>query len=137
MSLETWKNEFYPQEASEATSSDEEAIEHSLKKWEGARRENLKKHSVNYFKHRIGTLFNCFYFDISSCALCHRYSLSGSCFSYRENKFCPIVEFQGYPCDVSGPIQTHSIWALSNKTPEPMIKLLEETKEFVLNQENS
>lgn len=40
MSLKTWKLEFYPVEAS--TVSKEDALDHSLRKWEGLTEENLK-----------------------------------------------------------------------------------------------
>lgn len=39
MSLETWKEEFYPIPADEVPES--QALAHSLRKWEGLRKENL------------------------------------------------------------------------------------------------
>lgn len=44
MSLETWKTEFYPIEAKDVPA--EQAIAHSLQKWEGLLPENIKKHEV-------------------------------------------------------------------------------------------
>jgi len=46
MSKQSWEAEFYPISAGNATATVKEAIEHSLKKWEGLSRENLEKHDL-------------------------------------------------------------------------------------------
>ncbi len=47
MSLATWKAEFYPFTAEKcAAEFPEEALDHSIRKWEGLSPENLKKHGV-------------------------------------------------------------------------------------------
>ena len=45
MSIESWKAEFYPTPADEA--SKDQAIAHSLRKWEGLRKENLDRHELS------------------------------------------------------------------------------------------
>jgi hypothetical protein len=47
MSLQTWKDEFYPVPATDYGSTRLEAIQHSLRKWTGVLKKNLKKHGVN------------------------------------------------------------------------------------------
>lgn len=44
MSLETWKEEFYKIPAEECIK--EQALDHSITKWEGLRPENLQKHGL-------------------------------------------------------------------------------------------
>jgi len=46
MSLQTWNEEFYPIPASAAKGDVRTAVEHSLRKWEGLRKENLDKHGL-------------------------------------------------------------------------------------------
>lgn len=53
MSLKTWMEEFYPSDATDAISSDLEAIEHSLQKWKGAVKENVERHGLVYENHEI------------------------------------------------------------------------------------
>lgn len=45
MSIKTWKEEFYPVKPRKSMTT-KEAIEHSLRKWEGLRKSNLKKHGL-------------------------------------------------------------------------------------------
>lgn len=72
MSLATWKAIFYPEEASAAAERGElAAVEHSIRKWEGATPENLKAHGLavdeTVLQDDEGFEFN---FDSDSCALC-------------------------------------------------------------------
>lgn len=73
MSIKTWKSEFYPKPVEET--SPEEAILHSLRKWEGLRPENIQKHSVNIncFGNIYDDRYNRFNVDNRSCSLCHHY----------------------------------------------------------------
>lgn len=72
MSIETWQEEFYPVPAENATGSELEAAQHSLRKWRGRSKEALQKHELL----GKGTYLNdpdlgCdFVFDSDSCALC-------------------------------------------------------------------
>lgn len=46
MSLESWKAEFYPVPASEV--SEEDALDHSIRKWDGLTKENLERHGLSH-----------------------------------------------------------------------------------------
>lgn len=110
MSLESWMAEFYPVPASEATGSDEEAIAHSLRKWEGALPENLAKHGVFYTDHGVRDGKNVWLrFDAGTCALCDAHP-------YCEE--CPVADRQDGPCDEG------SAYDISLDDPLPMITLL-------------
>ena len=46
MSLKTWKKEFYPISASRVRKDAIAAIEHSLRKWRGLTKDQMKRHGV-------------------------------------------------------------------------------------------
>lgn len=136
--MESWKAEFYPK-AADTITDDEEALEFSIQKWKGYRRNNLARHGVE-ISHTIPTsivelrtiqLINNrpayekvdeFRFDSSTCPLCvkHMY-VKGQCGA------CPITELTGTPCHLY-PQSVYGKVRL-NCDPEPMITLLELTLE--------
>lgn len=131
MTIKTWMAEYYPISAkSFIESSDEECIMHSLKKFEGAKKENLKKHNVVLYEGDIYTSFHddnfansipSFSFDSFTCALCQKY-----CLEELSCKNCPLYRIEKW-CNVDiGP------WDLFLKggNPIPMIKALEEALEI-------
>ena len=69
MSLKSWLKEFYPIKADKV--SEKDALQHSLLKWRGALKTNLKKHRLKIHYKRItdkeGKYFN---FHGLTCALC-------------------------------------------------------------------
>lgn len=72
MSFETWAEEFYPIPAEEATGSELEAAEHSLRKWRGRLAGVPEKHGLTVERQHFrdpeeGIVF---FFDASTCALC-------------------------------------------------------------------
>lgn len=105
MSLKTWKKEFYPIDADETTKK--EAAAHSLRKWKGLTRENLRKHGL----YRNGRAIReagdpwgydlegkptIMYMDADSCALCHHFMWADAdvCVA------CPLAKvLGGTPCD--------------------------------------
>lgn len=102
MSIETWKEEFYPVTAAKAAvkATDGELIEHCLIKWRGATDENLAKHELRRDCEDGGTEYidlvdDCgdfvFAFGTSTCALCKRYFAKG-CLG------CPLVDYLGQRC---------------------------------------
>lgn len=124
MSLQTWKDEFYPVDASEV--SQEEAVAHSLRKWIGLRKENIAKHGVGGelpFS-VLDVAGASLPIDANSCSLCLHYSDSGC-------PTCPITRAQGHPCDVAGGIGG-SQWRKwrDDDNPEPMIAVLEKAQEW-------
>ena len=130
MSIKTWKEEFYPVSATSRMSK-RDAIEHSIKKWEGLLPDNLKKHNVAIG--RYGDIHGDVHddeiiFEISdqSCALCQKYF--GECCIK-----CPLYEKLGFECG-KGEIEAGDGWEsyMEEGSPELMLKnlrsLLDEDK---------
>lgn len=146
MSINTWKEEFYPIEADAAKGDALAAVEHSLRKWEGLRAENLTKHSC--FVTTVGSIAddgaeaegraNMFRVNSESCALCKYNDELVHHGDYCES--CPITMATGVPCDdVDGELEEDDIapwdeWTM-NQNPEPMIAVLNTTCEWLLGQQ--
>lgn len=115
MTIETWKEEFYQVHTSYVTK--DKALAHSLKKWEGLRRESRARHEVTIDQYgRLNDqLGQHFHIDGSSCALCKL---------HRNCAGCPLVEERGADCDmkIMGTSPWHE-WS-EKQNPEPMIKLI-------------
>lgn len=112
MSLKTWKEEFYPIPSDEVSES--QALAHSLRKWEGLRKENLEKHGVGSSASGVMEFFIDFLpIDSSTCALCHYHVDSVRCVT------CPLVKLtRGGNCD-----SAYVLWSHAGD-PEPMIELI-------------
>ena len=126
MSLESWKAEFYPIEASDVRFT-KEAIRHSLKKWQGLTKENLEKHGV--VKKGDDRLYDGiekwpFHIDCFSCALCQLFNDENN-----ECHECPLNRFLGYSCDereeIYGP---YSHW-MDSGDPQIMIDALQKLED--------
>jgi hypothetical protein len=117
MSLQTWKEEFYPIPASECRKED--AVKHSLRKWIGLKKENLKKHGLRHLGgswiSEVENNENGIVTSSPSCALCTLF-VCGPESGIR----CPILGFSGRTCDDQ--YQCFTV----DKHPECMIKLLSE-----------
>ena len=82
MSIESWKAEFYPVEADKCPK--ENVVAHSIRKWEGLYADNLKKHGLEVDSDYIeDCLYDRFYIDSSSCALCQTHFTCGDCPLYK------------------------------------------------------
>lgn len=122
MSLQSWKDEFYPIKASECGDSHREQIEHSLRKWRGATKENTAKHGCFYKDHFVisnsgpeySGLSEYMGFGSNSCALCEN----------NRCRDCPIVLSGRHRC-----ISSASEFAASGNDPSTMIAILEELLE--------
>ena len=125
MSLESWKQEFYPVEARDVLKAS--AIGHSLQKWKGLRSENIRKHEVPVRSWRNNN-FVCG----ASCALCTHY-LEPARPPLPRCTECPLYKLRGgYPCDFETPseiLSPYSAWT-DDSDPEPMIALLEQAAEL-------
>lgn len=114
MSLNTWMKEFYPVNAEEVPRED--AISHSLRKWEGLQPEALAKHKVKfkategYIQDRHSSLD----IDDSTCALCAHH-IDANCES------CPLQILLDGRCDEFG--GPYSV-ARYNKDVQPMLNSL-------------
>jgi hypothetical protein len=116
MTLQTWKDEYYDIEASEAIDNPLTAAQHSLKKWRGLTLENLQKHGLekeggsrsiwNGWGGRLNI-------DGYTCALC--ILVDDNC------RKCGLWEL-GYGCKAD---QEYGIWYYRDD-PLPMIKALGE-----------
>lgn len=136
MSLDSWKKEFYPVEANKV--SEENALAHSLQKWDGLRPKNLDRHSVTVYRavlqdedgYRL-TIAD------GSCALCHQYMYEDmDPFSGGVCMACPLYKIRGIPCDVSAggsefyETSPYDVFRTKND-PEPMINLIKKAMEVV------
>jgi len=83
MSLKTWKKEFYPIPADKCPKS--KAIAHSLQKWTGALKKNLKKHGCFIAATSVDDDDDRLLFGIDTCAACQHY-LHGD----RDCSECPL-----------------------------------------------
>jgi len=133
MSIESWKEEFYPVSARECAPDEE--IEHSLKKWKGLLIENVNKHGLVY---SFGDLKEVespviFPIDNTTCALCVKYHTRYDEEEEESCKECPIVIATGVVCyDAASPYRGSTPWFewIGNHNPKPMIKMLEDTLEY-------
>lgn len=123
MSLQSWKEEFYPVDASEVKKED--ALAHSLKKWIGLRYENLERHNVARHGSYLEDGEYSFMVTADSCALCAHY-LTPKPGVFRCGA-CPLAEAIGASCDqelvVGIPAPYFAFTRHGN--PEPMIMHIE------------
>lgn len=125
MSLRTWKGEFYPEEPNHLMSP-QAAIEHSIRKWEGAKKVNLRKHGVVLRFDRVcepgseyagvGLPFNS-----TTCALCRKFN------SYRTIGIrcasCPLTAV-GQLCGSDG--SAYSKWLEDYNAVDGVLEALRE-----------
>jgi len=113
-----WLEKYYPTSAGEC--SKEDAIAHTLRKWEGAKASVLRHHRLRFTdtglfsqeSSRLMLAFGC-----ASCALCHHYcgKVGARCSD------CPLRDMLGAECYRSG--QPYCIfWRTGD--PWPMIRAL-------------
>jgi len=142
MSLETWKEEFYPVPADDkrAKRSHTAAVNHSLKKWRGLTKENLEKHGL--IKVSLSDSIapinggGCITISGATCALCcmedERTCLNNST-SEKFCRQCPLFRTLGRQCDQDNLLDVSEepgpyIKFIIKDDPQPMIEALEKTK---------
>lgn len=136
MSIETWKEEFYPHRADSAEAH-EQAVDHSLQKWTGLRPENLERHGLVQFGSDLfdvqdsDRLHYRFIIDSETCALCSVYLEKGARI---KCKTCPLYKARGgVQCDDPRGDESCSPYRygvqMAAPNPEPMIVWLLKTKE--------
>ena len=86
MSLATWKKEFYPTSASRC--SKKNALVHTIRKWTGLLKKNLRKHKCKIYgiclcssNDEVGLIIG-----NTSCALCEHYIENNNDICYK----CPL-----------------------------------------------
>ena len=128
MSIKTWEKQFYPVDVSEKFTN-LEAVQHSLKKWRGLARVELKKHGLtttaSSIKDDDGYRFH---IDSISCALCYKHDVLDNC------QTCPLNRVRGRRCDVVRADEDHSPWGMwmEDHNPQPMIMWLEKAEQSLL-----
>jgi hypothetical protein len=117
VSLKTWVAEFYPVDTKDVPM--DEAVAHSLKKWEGLSKKNMKKHSVWKVDQKI-TDRACHSLSISdiTCALCVHFK-EDFCLG------CPLKRHLGQVCCGMSD-NPYGAW-LYDADPWPMIRALRAT----------
>ena len=115
MSIETWKDEFYPTDAAEAIDSPLEAAEHSLRKWTGMLPENLKKHSITFDDMMVED-----FMDSNTCALCEYDDDRRLLIGASSCSCCPLAS-AGFQCS-----DGNSPWRRSRaeQTGAPLVKAI-------------
>jgi hypothetical protein len=126
MSKKSWKEEFYPVAISKVK-SEIDSIKHSLQKWIGLRKKNLKKHGIEEGSNNYAYAYwYPIWIDMTTCALCRNFCCEEEYFNSKNNKggcsACPLFKHLKERCDCkkSSP---YMIWEKRND-PEPMIKAL-------------
>lgn len=121
MSIESWKEEFYPISAHKVLPFD--ALEHSLRKWEGFRDENLAKHGLDVSRH-FGIKQDFInedeaenFIGVNTCACCVHWYTKG-CVG------CPLYHARNDQKCYMGDESPYTIFQRS-ADPEPMIALIE------------
>lgn len=138
MSLETWKAEYYPEEAGIAAERGAiEATKHSILKWEGLRKENKEKHGL---LHGVGggrvLVFggDTFRIDSNTCALCGVVDLKEesceSCPFYLANGFDCSGDLEYYDEETEPEEYPYYSYTVTGD-PEPMIECLEKTLAYL------
>ena len=134
MSIESWREEFYPTPAQLVAPGVLYAAKHSLKKWIGLRQENLDRHKVAMYGWYLQVEPNGLVgveIGAVSCALCAQFFNDNASI---ECAACPLYMTLGRACDddISDDDEScdyNSPWAawLASFNPEPMIAALDAT----------
>jgi len=140
MTVKTWIDEFYPKPVEDTTPDD--AVQHSLTKWQGLKPENLKKHNVRVstFADVVGIndddQMDGLSINGTTCSLCHHF-LSHKDEHLDRCEPCPLSIVRGKtPCDNERDDEDIAPWYAFRdntnglNTPEPMIHWLEKALEM-------
>lgn len=126
MSIRTWKKEFYPVSAQRTKKAD--ALEHSILKWTGLLKKNLKRHGafaddLGYIRDKDGREFWIGRKDCSLCKFFHSRYQNETCVS------CPIHRLTGEDCDdkSGSPFQ---IWN-NKRDARPMLSVLKKCRALI------
>lgn len=117
MSVASWRREFYRVAASRVKKKD--ALEHSLRKWEGLTKENLRKHDVWVSGGMVADMSgDDFPIDDGTCALCRHYAdVDLKCAG------CPIADARGGKICDEGDNAPYILFSVKDN-PIPMLRLL-------------
>lgn len=129
MNSQDWLNKYYPKPPSENMTK-RQAIEHSLRKWQGLRAGILEVYGLykeSSLIRKVETGRVVLQIDASSCALCVKYYTREFTPELQSCAKCPLAQSLGNPCDKSGyGNRPYTTWT-QNDNPIPMIKALKKT----------
>lgn len=135
MSLQSWKEEFYPEDAADvaARGDERECIAHSLRKWEGLKAENLGWHGVKFHMWGLEDEGWCVLpIESSTCALCLLHDNESGALDPDYCGRCALYLVRGYTaCDGARHDEATSPWHLRTYEPERMIWWLQRAIEYV------
>lgn len=137
MSSKSWLSEFYPVEADDGSlKTNLQRVQHSLQKWRGLRKEELKRHNIKvvddcrlYTKRTDNFVLQV---NADSCALCMKYGDAWYCSG------CPLTRVRaGSPCDKGRLSEDQAPWRAwtYDQNPEPMIAALEKAEAALLREQ--
>lgn len=124
MTIESWKQEFYPVEAGACPEGQE--IQHSLLKWTGLKPENLKKHDMDALGNAIEEVVNgdytmkVFSVDASTCALCQAHSVRDEDDDEFPCSECPLSKLGANGVDCNTEYEAFT----QGDNPDPMLEIL-------------
>jgi len=126
MSLQTWQEEFYKKHPSKRMTT-KQAIEHSIQKWIGLRKTNLKAHQIYREDAKLvdDNSESWFFVDTTTCALCQKFFYLRDWVNENDEVNCPKCPLRGVlgnECDYNYK-SPYRIWRTSGN-PEPMIRAL-------------
>jgi hypothetical protein len=133
MSVNSWVKEFYPITAKDAAGSDLDAIDHAIKKFEGASYDARSKHKVFMDKGVLSDHADeTFYFDSTTCALCLRHFKNDADLTRMQScRDCPLaMSREGFPCDYD-PLSPFRVF-LRRKDSRKMIEALKNARAMVI-----
>ena len=110
MSLNSWKKEFYGK-MSDAKKSEIKALQHSIQKWTGLLKKNLKKHKCNIsFVDIYDDGDEPFSISGDTCALCERHRNSSNIIADCGATCSLGIYREGYACDWATDKEYSSPW---------------------------
>jgi hypothetical protein len=126
MSIETWIKEYYPVTA-KATPA-EDAVAHSIRKWEGLQPDALRKHGVHWVKlYSLKDSEGHSFYIGDTCALCERFQEAGTVLACVK---CPLFIHRGAECSNETPEEIEaglgSPWDDRVRDPSRMLQILRE-----------
>lgn len=142
MNFEGWKEKYYPKPANETTP--EEALDHSLRKWEGALPENAEEFGLSFTR---GTMIDgkadwsraadLLTFDSESCSLCRHHVLPKEIRGSLANRCdtCPITIYKNatgdYYYEEDQPCNPEYDNAVYDGYLDEMVELLRNVKAYM------
>lgn len=135
MGLKEWKDKYYPIPAKKVPL--EQALDHSIQKWEGLQLNVLKEYELKQVRYHICGIGGTTTINGDTCALCfHHTQLEDDI----DCSTCPLaISRNGYPCDERMPNEEISPYHAftEHENAKPMLDALKLAKRMQENQNES